>query len=84
VTSDESIQHLVTALNGQKIDVLVNNAGYFGPTLSVGVTAQLKDLTRKEVLDTFAVNAAAPLFVTQGQKCVRVQEPMATELVKQQ
>jgi len=66
VTSDESIKALTAALNGKTIDILVNNAGYFGPTLSVGKTAALKDLTRSEVLDCFAVNAAGPIFVTQG------------------
>lgn len=66
VTSDESIKGVSKALNGQKIDVLVHNAGYFGPTLSVGKTASLATLTRSEVLDCFAVNSAGPIFVTQG------------------
>ena len=66
VTSEESIKALAKSLEGRPIDILVNNAGYFGPTLSVGKTAVLKDLTRSEVLDTFAVNAAGPIFVTQG------------------
>lgn len=70
VTSDESIKGLAKALNGKKIDILVHNAGYFGPTLGLGKerekSASLKTLTRSEVLDCFAVNAAGPLFVTQG------------------
>lgn len=68
VTSDESIKTLAKALSGKTIDILVNNAGYFGPTLGVGrsKTAKLKDLTRSEVLDCFAVNSAGPLFATQG------------------
>ncbi|MEP4079446.1 SDR family oxidoreductase [Haloferula sp.] len=70
VTSDESIKALAKALNGKPIDILVNNAGYFGPTLGLGAdrekSSQLKNLTRSEVLDTFAVNSAGPIFVTQG------------------
>ncbi|MEP4078391.1 SDR family oxidoreductase [Haloferula sp.] len=70
VTSDESIEALAKKLNGRPIDILVNNAGYFGPTLGLGSerekSAQLKTLTRSEVLDTFAVNSAGPIFVTQG------------------
>ena len=52
------------------IDILVNNAGYFGPTLGLGTdrekSATLKNLTRDEVLDCFAVNAAGSIFVTQA------------------
>lgn len=70
VTSDESIKALANALDGKTIDILVNNAGYFGPTLGLGTerekSSTLKALTRSEVLDCFAVNAAGPLFVTQG------------------
>jgi len=70
VTSDESIKALATSLEGKAIDILVNNAGYFGPTLGLGTnrdkSATLKNLTRSEVLDCFAVNSAGPLFVTQG------------------
>jgi len=70
VTSDESIKGLAKALNGKPIDILVHNAGYFGPTLGLGTqrdkSATLKNLTRSEVLDCFAVNSAGPLFVTQG------------------
>ncbi len=66
VTSEESIKSLAQVLEGRVIDILINNAGYFGPTLSVGKTATLKDLTTSEVLDTFAVNAAGPIFVTRG------------------
>ena len=70
VTSDESIKGLSKALNGQKIDILVHNAGYFGPTKGLGPgsekSAGLATLTRSEVLDCFAVNSAGPIFVTQG------------------
>lgn len=70
VTSDESIKALAKSLNGKTIDILVNNAGYFGPTLGLGSerekSAQLKNLTRSEILDCFAVNSAGPIFVTQG------------------
>ncbi|MGJ8653763.1 MAG: SDR family oxidoreductase [Opitutaceae bacterium] len=70
VTSDESIKALSKALDGKVIDILVNNAGYFGPTLGLGSenekAVSLKELTRSEVLDCFAVNSAGPIFVTQG------------------
>ncbi|MGJ8656624.1 MAG: SDR family oxidoreductase [Akkermansiaceae bacterium] len=70
VTSDESIKGLSKALNGQPIDILVHNAGYFGPTKGLGPgnekSASLATLTRSEVLDCFAVNSAGPIFVTQG------------------
>ena len=70
VTSDESIKALAASLEGKTVDILINNAGYFGPTKGLGPgrekSAQLKDLTRDEVLDTFAVNSAGPIFVTQG------------------
>jgi len=70
VTSDESIQALIQSLNGKPVDILVHNAGYFGPTKGIGPTnekaSSLEGLTRDEVLDCFAVNAAGPLFVTQG------------------
>ena len=70
VTSDESIKGFAKALQGKPIDILVHNAGYFGPTLGLGTerdkSATLKNLTRSEVLDCFAVNAAGPIFVTQA------------------
>ena len=70
VTSDESIKGFSKALQGKPIDILVHNAGYFGPTLGLGTernkSATLKNLTRSEVLDCFAVNAAGPIFVTQA------------------
>lgn len=70
VTSDESIQALAKSLKGKTVDILINNAGYFGPTQGLGPgrekSAQLKDLTRSEILDCFAVNSAGPIFVTQG------------------
>lgn len=70
VTSDESIKGFSKALQGKPIDILVHNAGYFGPTLGLGTernkSATLKNLTRNEVLDCFAVNAAGPIFVTQA------------------
>jgi len=70
VTSDESIQAMAETLKGKPVDILVHNAGYFGPTKGLGPTndksSTLKELTRAEVLDCFAVNSAGPLFVTQG------------------
>ena len=70
VTSDESIKGFAKALQGKPIDILVHNAGYFGPSLGLGTerdkSATLKNLTRSEVLDCFAVNAAGPIFVTQA------------------
>lgn len=66
VTSEEDIAAMVTTLKGQKIDILINNAGYFGPKLMTEEVDDFETVTRKEVEDCFAVNTMGPMFVTQA------------------
>ncbi|WP_411826483.1 SDR family oxidoreductase [Luteolibacter sp. AS25] len=67
VTSEEDIAALAEALKGKKLDILINNAGYFGPTLSVGKnTAKINNITRQEMIDCFTVNTMGPIFVSQA------------------
>eukprot|EP00903_Cladosiphon_okamuranus_P003637 g3635.t1 len=67
VTSEEDIAALAKALEGTKLDILINNAGYFGPTLSVGKdVARINNLTREEMLDCFTVNTMGPIFLSQA------------------
>ncbi|MEP2775193.1 MAG: SDR family oxidoreductase [Luteolibacter sp.] len=67
VTSDEDIAAVSEALNGRKIDILINNAGYFGPKLmnEEGV-ADITNVTRQEMIDCFNVNTIGPILVTQA------------------
>ena len=57
VTSDDSIAGLVLALNGRKIDRLVNNAGILEKT-------SLDNLDVSSMERQFRVNAVAPLLLT--------------------
>jgi NAD(P)-dependent dehydrogenase (short-subunit alcohol dehydrogenase family) len=66
VTSEESIESMVNILNGKKIDILINNAGYFGPKLMTEKPDRLDKLTRKEMELCIEVNTLGPLFVTQA------------------
>ncbi|MGJ8633485.1 MAG: SDR family oxidoreductase [Luteolibacter sp.] len=67
VTSEEDIAALTEALKGKKLDILINNAGYFGPTLSVGKNiARVNNITRKEMIDCFQINTMGPIFVSQA------------------
>lgn len=67
VTSEEDIAALAEALKGKKLDILINNAGYFGPTLSVGKNnAKINNITREEMLNCFSVNTMGPIFVSQA------------------
>ena len=67
VTSEEDIAALAEALKGRPIDILMNNAGYFGPTLSVGKgNAKINNVTRDEMLNCFSVNTMGPIFITQA------------------
>jgi len=66
VTSKEDLKAMSETLKGVKIDILINNAGYFGPKLMTEKTATTANVTWDEMMDCFAVNAAAPLFVTQA------------------
>ena len=67
VTSEEDIAALAEALKGKKLDILINNAGYFGPTLSVGKkNAKINNITREEMLDCFTINTMGPIFLSQA------------------
>ncbi|PVZ70188.1 SDR family oxidoreductase [Pelagibaculum spongiae] len=61
VTSSENIQSLVSILSGQKLDILINNAGIL-------FNEQLGDITLKRAKENittqFLINALAPLEVT--------------------
>ncbi len=66
VTNEESIQALVKDLDGTTIDILINNAGYFGPNKIGEKLDELEAVTRKEIEDCFAVNAMGPVFITKA------------------
>jgi NAD(P)-dependent dehydrogenase (short-subunit alcohol dehydrogenase family) len=67
VTSEEDIAALAEALKGRKIDILINNAGYFGPVgLGEKGRPTIENLTREEMTDCINVNTLGPIFVTQG------------------
>lgn len=67
VTSEQDIADLAESLKGRRLDILLNNAGYFGPTLSVGKgKANIHNLTREEMLNCFKVNTMGPIFITQA------------------
>lgn len=57
VSSDASVQTLADALSGQRIDVLINNAGLLIPD-------RLGSLDMEAIERQFAVNAFGPLRVT--------------------
>ena len=66
VTDEESIKNMAKAVQGKKIDILINNAGYFGPKLMTQRPDNLQSLTRKEMELCYAVNTMGPIFVTQA------------------
>jgi NAD(P)-dependent dehydrogenase (short-subunit alcohol dehydrogenase family) len=59
ITSDESVAELVKSLDGQLIDVLINNAGIVEPV-------SLDYLNLNSIRRQFEVNALAPLRLTQA------------------
>ncbi len=66
VTSELDIAAMAKTLKGQKIDILINNAGYFGPNLMTEKMDNLNTLTREEMTRCISVNTLGPLFVTQA------------------
>lgn len=66
VTSEQDIADMASSLKGVKVDILINNAGYFGPALMTEKMANIETMSRKEMELCFAVNTMGPLFVTQG------------------
>ncbi|CAH0535232.1 hypothetical protein VST7929_02881 [Vibrio stylophorae] len=59
VTQAEDVRCVVSALDEQRIDVLINNAGCWGDET-------LGDIHYDEMLDLFAINTLAPLRVTEA------------------
>jgi len=66
VTSEESIAALAKEMEGKSLDILFNNAGYFGPNKIGEKQATVDNVTRKEIEQVHAVNTMGPLFVTQA------------------
>jgi NAD(P)-dependent dehydrogenase (short-subunit alcohol dehydrogenase family) len=67
VTNDEEIATLSETLKGRKIDILINNAGYFGPVgLGEPGRATIENVTRKEMEDCLNVNTLGPMFIAQA------------------
>jgi len=66
VTSDESLQTLVSTLAINKIEVLVNNVGVNSRSVNADAskTRKLKNIDRNIMLEMFNVNAVSPLMVT--------------------
>ena len=57
VVSDEQVGQLADALGGDKIDLLINNAGIMG-------SVTLENLDIASIQEQFEINAVAPLRVT--------------------
>ena len=66
VTSEEDIAAMAKTLEGKRIDIVINNAGYFGPNLMTEKMDNLSTLTREEMTRCMNVNTLGPLFVTQA------------------
>lgn len=66
VTSEESLKAMAETLKGKPLDILINNAGYFGPNKIGTEMDDLPELTRKEIEQCFQVNTMGPIFVTQA------------------
>ena len=66
VTSEESISALAKELEGKPLDILFNNAGYFGPNKIGEKMATIDEVTRREIELCHAVNTMGPIFVTQA------------------
>ena len=66
VTSEESIAAMAETLKGKPIDILINNAGYFGPNAIGTKMNGIDSLTRKEMELCYQINTMGPIFVTQA------------------
>lgn len=79
VTDDASVRSLAETLRGERIDVLINNAGILS-------SESLDDLAYDRILDQFQVNALGPLRLTarllpnlkQGSKVVIITSRMGS------
>lgn len=63
ISSRDSIQRLATALDAKPIDILINNAGVYGPDQQ-----SADDCDFEGVLETFRINALAPLMLSTALK----------------
>lgn len=61
VNNPPSLERFVTDLDGRAIDVLINNAGVYGPK---GITA--KDVTAEDWMPVMQTNMMAPLFMARA------------------
>jgi len=66
VTSEESIKAMAETLKDKPLDILINNAGYFGPNKIGTKQSTIRNVTRGEIEYTHAVNTMGPVFVTQA------------------
>ncbi len=65
VTDDESIAAMAAELKGVPIDILINNAGYYGPK-GVKSLKAFEETSRDLFLACFEINALGPHFVTRA------------------
>ncbi|BAJ02112.1 SDR family oxidoreductase [Shewanella violacea] len=61
VTNYQELQQLAASLQGEPIDLLINNAGYYGPKDS-----SLGDIDVEEWRKVFEINAIAPLKILEA------------------
>ena len=72
MTSEASIQHFVDCIQGFTVDVLINNAGVYGPKSPVGEAMEefagpaINDIKTEDWLQVMQVNAIAPFMVTRA------------------
>lgn len=66
VADEKSIASMASTLKGKKIDILINNAGYYGPKLMTEKSDNIDKLTREEMTRCISINTLGPLFVTQA------------------
>ncbi|MDA0193522.1 MAG: SDR family oxidoreductase [Bacteroidetes bacterium] len=66
VTDIESVAALAKRLKGKQIDILINNAGYFGPIPLDQKQQKIDELNLEGVERCFEVNTLGPMRVTQA------------------
>jgi NAD(P)-dependent dehydrogenase (short-subunit alcohol dehydrogenase family) len=61
VAKADSATRLADALNGKPIDILINNAGVYGPKMQSAVECDYEG-----IVETFRINSLGPLMVSQA------------------